>query len=175
MDIIQGIIIGIVQGLTEFLPVSSSAHLVFIQNILGVESSLAFDTFLHLGTLIAVLWFFRYDCVLQEMDTAAVVVRAIEQQDMTGDEKAEYVISQMQGRYKDHYISWSFGEIHTSCTADSVECSLSGQASGMPGGVVFGELSDTWSSSVTRSRRSVSEVFVIRTYRKALGLGKEIE
>ncbi len=61
MDIIQGIIIGIVQGLTEFLPVRSSAHLVFIQNILGVESSLAFDTFLHLGTLIAVLWFFRYD------------------------------------------------------------------------------------------------------------------
>ena len=63
MDIIQGIIIGIVQGLTEFLPVSSSAHLVFIQNLLGVESSLAFDTFLHLGTLIAVLWFFRYDII----------------------------------------------------------------------------------------------------------------
>lgn len=61
MDILQAIIIGIVQGLTEFLPVSSSAHLVFIQNLLGVESSLAFDTFLHLGTLIAVLWFFRYD------------------------------------------------------------------------------------------------------------------
>ena len=61
MDIIQGIIIGIVQGLTEFLPVSSSAHLVFIQKILGVQSSLAFDTFLHLGTLIAVMWFFRYD------------------------------------------------------------------------------------------------------------------
>ncbi len=63
MDIIQAIIIGIVQGLTEFLPVSSSAHLVFIQNILGVESSLAFDTFLHLGTLIAVMWFFRYDII----------------------------------------------------------------------------------------------------------------
>ena len=61
MDIIQGIIIGIVQGLTEFLPVSSSAHLVFIQKLLGVQSSLAVDTFLHLGTLIAVMWFFRYD------------------------------------------------------------------------------------------------------------------
>ena len=61
MNIIQGIIIGIVQGLTEFLPVSSSAHLVFIQNIFGVESDLAFDVFLHLGTLIAVLWFFRAD------------------------------------------------------------------------------------------------------------------
>ena len=63
MDIIQGIIIGIVQGLTEFLPVSSSAHLVFIQNLLGVESSLAFDTFLHLGSLLAVLWFFRGDII----------------------------------------------------------------------------------------------------------------
>ena len=61
MDIIQAIIIGIVQGLTEFLPVSSSAHLVFAHNILGVESSLAFDVFLHLGTLIAVIWFFRWD------------------------------------------------------------------------------------------------------------------
>lgn len=63
MNILQGIIIGIVQGLTEFLPVSSSAHLVFAQNLLGVKSSLAFDTFLHLGTLIAVLWFFRWDII----------------------------------------------------------------------------------------------------------------
>ncbi|AMD18357.1 UDP pyrophosphate phosphatase [Methanobrevibacter sp. YE315] len=61
MDILQAIIIGIVQGLTEFLPVSSSAHLVFIQRILGVESSLSFNVLLHLGTLIAVLWFFRWD------------------------------------------------------------------------------------------------------------------
>ena len=63
MNILQGIIIGIVQGLTEFLPVSSSAHLMFIQNILGVESSLAFDTFLHLGTLLAVLIYFRADII----------------------------------------------------------------------------------------------------------------
>lgn len=63
MNVLQAIIIGIVQGLTEFLPVSSSAHLVFAHNILHVESSLAFDIFLHLGTLIAVLWFFRYDII----------------------------------------------------------------------------------------------------------------
>jgi undecaprenyl-diphosphatase len=61
MDIIQGIIIGIVQGLTEFLPVSSSAHLIFAHNLLGVESSLDFSTFLHLGSLLAVLIFFRAD------------------------------------------------------------------------------------------------------------------
>ncbi len=63
MDILQAVIIGIVQGLTEFLPVSSSAHLVFAHRLLGVENSLAFDVFLHLGTLIAVLWFFRWDII----------------------------------------------------------------------------------------------------------------
>ncbi|MDO5847949.1 MAG: undecaprenyl-diphosphate phosphatase [Methanobrevibacter sp.] len=61
MDILSAIIIGIVQGLTEFLPISSSAHLIFVQKALGVESNLAFDTFLHLGSLIAVLLFFYAD------------------------------------------------------------------------------------------------------------------
>lgn len=63
MDIIQAIIIGIVQGLTEFLPVSSSAHLVFVPQILGAESTLAFDTILHIGTLVAVVTYFWKDIV----------------------------------------------------------------------------------------------------------------
>lgn len=61
MDIIQAIILGIVQGLTEFLPVSSSAHLVFVPEILKVQSSLAFDTVLHVGTLVAVVGYFWND------------------------------------------------------------------------------------------------------------------
>ncbi len=62
MDIIQAIIIGLVQGLTEFLPVSSSAHLIFIQHFLGVsEPNLAFDVLLHLGTLVAVIGYFWRD------------------------------------------------------------------------------------------------------------------
>ena len=62
MDIIQAIIIGIIQGLTEFLPVSSSGHLLFIQHFLNVsDSSLAFDTLVHLATLVAVVSFFYKD------------------------------------------------------------------------------------------------------------------
>ncbi len=61
MDIIQAIILGIVQGLTEFLPVSSSAHLVFITDILGLPQNVAFDTILHLGTLVAVVGYFWKD------------------------------------------------------------------------------------------------------------------
>jgi len=64
MDIIQAIIIGIVQGLTEFLPISSSAHLIFIQELLGAEeANLAFDVLLHFATLIAVVGYFYKDVI----------------------------------------------------------------------------------------------------------------
>ena len=56
MSIIKCIILGIVQGIGEFLPISSSAHLILVPYLLGwKESSLAFDVALHFGTLLAVL------------------------------------------------------------------------------------------------------------------------
>jgi len=62
MSILQAIFLGIVQGLTEFLPVSSSGHLVFFQSMLGMEGpQLFFDVMLHLGTLLAVVVYFRSD------------------------------------------------------------------------------------------------------------------
>lgn len=62
MNTIDAIILGIVQGLTEFLPVSSSGHLVMAQTLLGVEPSggIVFEVAVHLATLIAiVLFYFR--------------------------------------------------------------------------------------------------------------------
>ena len=62
MTVWQAIVLGIVQGLTEFLPVSSSAHLLVVPWLLGWESpGLAFDAALHLGTLAAVLVYFWRD------------------------------------------------------------------------------------------------------------------
>ena len=56
MSLLQAILMGIIQGLTEFLPVSSSGHLALFKNLFGVktETGLLFDVLLHLGTLVAI-------------------------------------------------------------------------------------------------------------------------
>lgn len=62
MSLLQGVVLGAVQGLTEFLPVSSSGHLILVPKLFGwPDQGLVFDTVLHGGTLLAVLWFFRQD------------------------------------------------------------------------------------------------------------------
>lgn len=59
MSGIEAIILGIIQGLTEFIPISSSGHLVLAQNFLRGASQHMFLEFINIGTLLALLWFFR--------------------------------------------------------------------------------------------------------------------
>ncbi len=62
MDLIHALVLGAIQGITEFFPVSSSGHLVLTPVLFGWDDQgLAFDTILHVGTLVAVLWAFRKD------------------------------------------------------------------------------------------------------------------
>ncbi|MFH0738111.1 MAG: undecaprenyl-diphosphate phosphatase [Candidatus Micrarchaeota archaeon] len=63
MDAYQAILLGFVQGVTEWLPISSSAHLALAQRFFGIQSSIPFDIILHLGTLLAVLAYYRSDIV----------------------------------------------------------------------------------------------------------------
>jgi undecaprenyl-diphosphatase len=75
--IIEAIILGIVQGLTEFLPISSSGHLILAQWATGWQgelmNSLTFDVALHFGTLTAVLWYFWRDWLKLGKATLRVV------------------------------------------------------------------------------------------------------
>src|SRR5262245_30537925 len=64
-SIVQALVMGLVQGLTEFLPVSSSGHLIIVPYLLGWNdafiTSLEFSVMLHMGTLLALLIYFRSD------------------------------------------------------------------------------------------------------------------
>ncbi len=82
MLILQAIILGLVQGATEFIPISSSAHLIIVPWLAGWENpaltSLPFDVALHLGTLLAVLIFFASDWIrLIRAGIASIVERRI--------------------------------------------------------------------------------------------------
>lgn len=67
MDYLHAITLALVQGLSEFLPISSSAHLILLPRLLGwADQGLAFDVAVHVGTLAAVIAYFRHDvaCLL---------------------------------------------------------------------------------------------------------------
>jgi undecaprenyl-diphosphatase len=70
MDIVSAVILGVVQGITEFLPISSTGHLILMHNVLGVEgdNSLAFDAILQLATVLAVVVYF-FDDILVLLQT----------------------------------------------------------------------------------------------------------
>jgi len=80
MNVLHALVLGIVQGLSEFLPISSSAHLSLVPYIFGWDDpGLAFDVALHLGTLAAVLWYFRAEWVaLTKAGVSILLTRKIE-------------------------------------------------------------------------------------------------
>jgi undecaprenyl-diphosphatase len=75
VTVLQALVLGVLQGLSEFLPISSSAHLTLAPWLLHWrDPGLAFDVALHFGTLIAVLWYFRAEWVALIGAAASIVV-----------------------------------------------------------------------------------------------------
>ena len=63
MTYLEGIALAVIQGLTEYLPISSSAHLILLSEFMGSNQNLFYDVSLHLGTLMAVCIYFRTDLI----------------------------------------------------------------------------------------------------------------
>lgn len=79
MNLFQAAVLGIVQGLSEFLPISSSGHLVLVQEYFGIyEGVIVFDIFVHFATLFAVLIYFRKDIFkLTKKDFLTIMIASI--------------------------------------------------------------------------------------------------
>ncbi len=92
LELVEAIFLGIVQGLTEFLPVSSSGHLLLGQYFLGLDQErfgLSFDVAMHLGTLVAVVAFFWRDLVRM----AFAFLRSLRRRDLSDpDQRLAYLV-----------------------------------------------------------------------------------
>ncbi len=91
MTVFQALILGVLQGLAEFLPISSSAHLALTPWVMGWQDpGLAFDVALHFGTLVAVVWYFRRDI----MELFAAVLNVLRKRKATtqSELRAMYLI-----------------------------------------------------------------------------------
>lgn len=79
MSLLQSILLGLVQGITEFLPVSSSGHLAILKNLFGIEAegNQLFDVLLHLGTMIAICSVFRKDLLRMLKESIHMLVDLI--------------------------------------------------------------------------------------------------
>ncbi len=74
MDQLQAIYLALLQGFTEFLPISSSGHLILLPNLFGwQDQGLAFDVAVHIGSLIAVVSYFRHELKLMSIDWLASI------------------------------------------------------------------------------------------------------
>ena len=88
MTVIQGILLGILQGIAEFLPISSSGHLAVVQKLFGLEEvPLLFDIMLHLATLLAVVLYFRKKiwtllCVFGRLIARRPALKAVNEEDL---------------------------------------------------------------------------------------------
>ena len=89
MDFIQIFVLAMLQGLTEFLPISSSAHLILVPVIAGWEDQgLAFDVAVHVGTLAAVVAYFRKELQIMVRDW----LRSITHREMTADARLAWAV-----------------------------------------------------------------------------------
>jgi undecaprenyl-diphosphatase len=76
MELLQIVLLALLQGLTEFLPISSSAHLILFPKLSGfADQGLAFDVSVHVGTLAAVVWYFRRELITMTRDWLASIAR----------------------------------------------------------------------------------------------------
>jgi undecaprenyl-diphosphatase len=83
LDIIKTIILGLVQGFTEFLPISSSGHLVLAERLLNFhQEGIAFEVFVHLGTLFSVLLAFRADLIKMLVAPYRVWMKGAQNEDL---------------------------------------------------------------------------------------------
>lgn len=122
MTLLKAIILGVAQGLTEFLPISSSGHLVVITHFLGLDSlpldfRVSFDVILHLGTLVAVIFYFRSDLL-------GIIKSAIEKDRMSSKRDRKLLLWLLIATLPAAILGKLFGDIFESIFSSVLEVGM---------------------------------------------------
>jgi len=89
LDTLHAIYLALLQGLTEFLPISSSGHLILLPNLFGwQDQGLAFDVAVHVGSLVAVVTYFRHELVVMSKDW----FQSVAQRKMVGESRLAWAV-----------------------------------------------------------------------------------
>jgi len=89
METLSAVYLALLQGLTEFLPISSSGHLILVPSLLGWEDQgLAFDVAVHIGSLMAVVTYFRHELVVMSCDW----VTSVRNREMVGESRLAWAV-----------------------------------------------------------------------------------
>jgi undecaprenyl-diphosphatase len=105
MNSIQVLILAIIQGITEWLPISSSGHLAIVQKYFGLEPPVVFDVMLHVGTLLVILIVFRRDL--------AEILKALARLDLEKEE-GKLGVFILAGNVPTALIGWIFRDVFES-------------------------------------------------------------
>ena len=115
MDSLQAIVLAIVQGISEFLPISSSGHLILVPRFLGwPDQGLAFDAAMHIGTLLAIILYFRVQ--LLHMVQAWFV--SVFRRELTPDGRLAWAV--LWGRFPSAW--WDSSSMTTSKRTSAIRC-----------------------------------------------------
>ena len=76
LEALKAALLGVLQGATEFLPVSSSGHLILLEHVLSLKPDLAFNVVLHVGTLVAVFFYFRQE-IMEALKDVKLLIRIL--------------------------------------------------------------------------------------------------
>lgn len=112
MTLIEGIVLGVVQGLTEFLPISSSGHLAILSQLFGIqEGNLFYSIMLHFSTLIAVIIYFRKDIIRLFFALYSLVKKIAARKQLKFDLYERLVLLIIAGTIPTVIIGLGFGDL----------------------------------------------------------------
>lgn len=135
-----------------------------------VEAALVYPFVIGGILLIIYVWFFMYDRCLMEQDYAGVMVCGAIQQELSPDERIEYIKEKVSNLYRKQYLCWNWTDTDVSIKNGKIEISVGGYLEFPFRGLDFRNSDSIWKADREYTGKTYDRAFIIRTFRKIEGI-----